>query len=89
MIEKPLIRLGAQTNNSSHPKPKCIRFGPANFETLSLLDLERLKDDKKWLSDSHITFSLLYVPFSDLFCFHLTEVGIVFKNVLNEKFGAP
>jgi hypothetical protein len=42
---------------------KSVRICPPNFQSFSLSDLERLKNDKKWLSDSHLTLSLLFVLF--------------------------
>jgi hypothetical protein len=52
-----------------------------------LVDLERLKGDDKWLSDAHVTFSLLYVPFFFLFCLYLNDVVIVFEIVRAVGFG--
>jgi hypothetical protein len=46
---------------------KCIVMGvkicPPNFPSFSLGDLERMKDTDKWLSDSHVAFSLMFAPF--------------------------
>ena len=38
---------------------KSINFKLPLFSSFSSVDLERLKDDKKWLSDTHVTFALL------------------------------
>jgi hypothetical protein len=31
------------------------------FQTFSLSDLNRLKDNSKWLTDTHVTFALMFV----------------------------
>jgi hypothetical protein len=41
---------------------KSVIFRIPNFQSFSPVDLDRLKNDDKWLSDSHITFALQYVP---------------------------
>ena len=40
---------------------KSVKFVIPSFETFSQQDLARLKHDYEWLSDSHITLSLLFV----------------------------
>jgi hypothetical protein len=47
---------------SHQPKSYC----PPKFPTFSLDDLERVKDTDKWLSDTHVAFSLMFGPF--FFC---------------------
>jgi hypothetical protein len=42
---------------------KGVRFCSPSLQNLSLRDLERIKDTDKWLSDSLVTFSLMFVPF--------------------------
>jgi hypothetical protein len=39
-----------------------IKFCTQKFPTFSLGDLERIKDTEKWLSDSHVAFSLMLAP---------------------------
>jgi len=58
-----LLDLGAQKRSSATLKVKGVNFRLPNFESFSLLDLERLKEEKRWLSDSHVTLSLLLVLF--------------------------
>jgi len=41
---------------------KAINFRVSAIPTFYPRDLERLKDTNKWLSDSHVTFSLVFVP---------------------------
>jgi hypothetical protein len=48
---------------SSKPIIKYISFRAPNVQSFSPSDLDRLKNEEKWLSDSHITFALQYVPF--------------------------
>jgi len=43
------------------PVVKGIDILPPLFQCFSLADLERLKSNGEWLTDSHITFSLLFV----------------------------
>jgi hypothetical protein len=49
---------------SSPSAVKSVTLCPPKFQSFSLEDLERLKDDRKWLSDSHVTLILLLVSFS-------------------------
>lgn len=42
---------------------KGIKICPPNFQSFSDQDLVRLKDDKRWLSDTHVTFMILSVSF--------------------------
>lgn len=49
---------------STHRIVKGVKLCLPNFEAFSLQDLERLKNSNKWLSDSHVTLVLLFVPFS-------------------------
>lgn len=37
---------------------KGVKLTGANFGDFSLADLERLKNDNRWLSDSHVTLAL-------------------------------
>jgi hypothetical protein len=48
---------------SSNRVVQGVKFLPSQFGRFQLADLERLKDDSRWLSDSHITFALRLVPF--------------------------
>ena len=43
---------------------KSVNIRLQNFQAFSLYDLESLKDKKAWLTDSHVTLALLYVPLS-------------------------
>lgn len=51
---------------------KEIVFSNSKFPTLSRSDVERMKGDDTWLSDSHVCFSLMFVP-SILSCLDLKE----------------
>lgn len=46
---------------------KGVKFVIPGFESFSERDLARLKQDYEWLSDSHITLSLLFVCLFYLF----------------------
>lgn len=48
---------------SSDPIVKSISFKISPFPSFTRADLDRLKDDGKWLSDTPVTFCLLCVPF--------------------------
>ena len=48
---------------SATPIVKSIDFGLSKFQSLSLEDLDRLKDHNRWLSDSHLILALLWVVF--------------------------
>lgn len=65
---------------------KGIKFHQANLGRFSICDLERLKEDDKWLSDSHVTLGLQWVLLV-LFFPHLKEAAIVFKMVFATTFG--
>jgi len=41
---------------------RALNIRPPNFQPFSLTDLGRLKNNDKWLTDTHVTFSLLFVP---------------------------
>jgi hypothetical protein len=71
---------------STTPKVMGIKLLPAGFGNISSLDLERLKKDDKWLSDNHVTISLMWVPFS-FFNSLLNKTGIVFEIVKASTFG--
>jgi hypothetical protein len=47
---------------SSNRIVKDIVFSNSKFPTLSRSDVERMKGDDTWLSDSHVYFSLMFVP---------------------------
>ena len=47
----------------SIPTIKIVKFVIPNFVNFSSGDLEWLKNDNRWLSDSHITLTLLWVHF--------------------------
>jgi hypothetical protein len=57
------------------------------FVNFSPNDLERLKNDERWLSDAHLTLSLLYVPFYFFEYINLMDAGIVFEIVKCGIFG--
>jgi len=42
-------------------KVKGLNIGLQKFQSFSLKDLEFLKDDHQWLTDSHVTLGLLSV----------------------------
>jgi hypothetical protein len=42
---------------------RSIKFSLPNFANFVPVNLERLKDKEKWLSDAHVTLSLLFVLF--------------------------
>ena len=48
---------------STTPIVKSIDFGLSKFQSLSLEDLDRLKDHNRWLLDSHLILTLLWVFF--------------------------
>jgi hypothetical protein len=50
--------------HSPHHKVNTVKLCTPNFQDFSKEDLLRLKDDKKWLSDSHVTLILQFVLFS-------------------------
>lgn len=61
-----------------------------NFQSFSSADLERLQDNKEWLTDSHVTLALLFVPifFSVLNLMKFPFFpGTVFENTGSEIFG--
>lgn len=61
---------------------KSIKFLIPNFGRFSLLDVERLKNDDKWLSDSHVTLALRFVAFFFMWSTrYWISIGIVFKNL--------
>lgn len=39
-----------------------VKFKQPHFSKFSQVDLDRLKNDNQWLSDSHVTLGLLWVP---------------------------
>lgn len=45
---------------------KSLSIKPQKFQAFSFTDLECLKGNDQWLSDTHVTFCLLFVPL--LFC---------------------
>ena len=53
--------ISADIHYSSTRCVKGIRFRLPNFGHFQLIDLDRLKNDREWLSDAHVTLSLLYV----------------------------
>lgn len=46
-------------NFSINPIVNCVNIRPKYFANLVRNDLERLKNDEEWLSDSHVTLCLL------------------------------
>ena len=71
----------AHIQNSSTRIVKSVKFLLPNFGHFQLIDLERLKNDEEWLSDAHVTLSLLcvfYLFYSVSICIHLNYEGIVF-----------
>ena len=83
--------LGILMKFSSNRIVDGVKFLPSQFGRFRQLDLERLKDDNKWLSDAHITFALRFVPlFDPLEVFielHPNTPAIVFETVWIEVFG--
>jgi len=59
------------TKDSTSRIVDAIKFLPPNFANFATLDLERLKDEDKWLSDSHVTLGIQFVYFSYHFGLHL------------------
>ncbi len=66
---------------------KCVNFKLPLFPNFPLVDLERLKNDGRWLSDSHVTLGLLLVSSSFLNCSYLKKTAIVFRIASSEIFG--
>ena len=66
---------------------KSVNFKLPLFPNFPLVDLERLKHDERWLSDSHITLGLMLVPSSILNCSYLNKTAIVFRIASSEIFG--
>lgn len=56
---KSFIQQGAQVKHSPTLIVKSVNFHQSDFVKFSKHDLERLKDNNKWLSDSHVMLSLL------------------------------
>ena len=52
----------SNVRKSLTPIVKCVNICPSLFQSFSAKDLQRLKNNDKWLTDSHITFGLLLVP---------------------------
>jgi hypothetical protein len=46
------------------PTIKTVKLRSPNCQSFSDQDLARLKDERKWLSDTHVNFFLLFVFFS-------------------------
>jgi hypothetical protein len=68
---------------------KGIKFKDNSFGSFSLHDLDRLKNDDRWLSDSHVTLTLLWVVSHLWVLCHLKEAVIVSKIVSTAMFGGP
>ena len=66
---------------------KCINFKLPLFPNFSAVDLERLKNNERWLSDTHVTMALLCVLFSFPNCIYLNKSEIVFRFADNGRFG--
>ena len=61
---KIFIWQGAHVKHSLTQIIKGINFHQSSFINFSVCNLEWLKDEDEWLSDSHVTLSLLWVsPF--------------------------
>ena len=50
---------------------KGVKIKAPNFSNFSLADLDRLKNDEKWLSDSHVTLGVRLVSLFILFYLHV------------------
>lgn len=72
---KSLIKCFSNIRKSITPVVKGVNIRPPMFQSFSLTDLERLKSNDKWLTDSHVTFGLLYVP---IFFFVIILNNLVF-----------
>lgn len=48
---------------SSLPIVNGVKILLPNFQSFSSIDLDRLKNDDSWLSDTHLSFALLFVHF--------------------------
>jgi len=91
----PLVRVIHQTSsfhfvNMVHSVNRIVTwvdFKPAHFPKFSPTDLERLKDDGRWLSDSHVTLCLRLVPFPFFKFINLINADIVFWIVSIAVFG--
>jgi hypothetical protein len=59
---------------------KGIKFCAPNFPTFSLDDLERVKDTDKWLSDTHVAFTLMLGPFN----FHSVSILIKHRDSIRD-----
>jgi hypothetical protein len=66
---------------------KCIYFKLPLFPNFPLVDLQRLKNNDRWLSDTHLTLALLWVPSSFRNWNYLNKSVIVFRIAPNERFG--
>lgn len=64
-----------------------VGFHLPNFPSFSVNDLQRLKTNFKWLSDSHLTFALRLVAFFCIIGLDLNETVIVFEIAPIEMFG--
>ena len=91
VTQKLLLIFFSNIGKSIAPIVKGVNILPLLFQYFSLSDLQRLKNDDKWLTDSHVTFGLLYVP---IFCFvidlnklSLMFLGTVINIVLKIIFG--
>ena len=56
---------------------KGVKFLLANFGHFALVDITRLKDDRNWLSDSHITLALQCAPFSIILFYFNDNNGMI------------
>ena len=72
---------------SSNRIVKGIRFSRSKFPTFSCCDVERMKADDTWLSDSHVSFTLMFVPSHFLLCPCWWDTGTLFLIAPKEIFG--
>jgi len=56
---------------------KAVKFLLADFGHFALVDITRLKDDRNWLSDSHITLALQCAPFSIILFYFNDNNGMI------------
>ena len=60
--ETPIHHSFFSDTGESTRRLKSVQIRLQNFQLFSLTDLDRLKKKDEWLTDSHVTLGLLYVP---------------------------
>ena len=65
---------------------QCVNMRPPYFSNFHSLDLERLKNDNKWLSDTHVTLGLLFVFFFSPLVPHISKhISDCFRDCTRRK----